>query len=734
LKKYSAKIYQFINRVKNSEGICLIYSNFIDGGCVPIALALEEMGIYRFNTNKSLFKNKTKQPYKIHGQNAKYIMITGDKKLSPNNKLELKAATDSGNTNGEKVKIIIISKAGSEGLDFKNIRQVHILEPWYNLNRADQTIGRGVRNKSHCLLPFNKRTVEVFLYASELDEDVTEAIDMYMYRIAENKSVKIGRVTRLLKEHSVDCLLNKNQQDMNANNIGKNIKLLLSNSDEITYQVGHKDNSLICDFMECQYECKPNNELSEEVGIETYNENYIIMNIEKILNKIKLLFQEHYIYEKSDLIKRITMMKQYSTEQINMALDILINDDNEFITDMLGRNGRLVNIDKFYMFQPIEIDSSKNITMYQRNNPIPFKPKKIVFRPKPQKTIKTLEKIKIQPNMEFYNFYNSYLILLKPTSVSNKKDWVQSAGHTIQNLVQYNKLPKEILVELALEHVFDIYSIQDKIKLLNEIELIKNNHIIIRSIDQNCLLLFQKIIEKNTISHEGISVLPLTDYKKQVFKNGFGFLKLKNDETPYQWTTDVSGLNKIFVEKLSNRFKFNVDQINNFIGFLTNFKSRIVFKIKSIASSAQKRTNKGQQLPTSGENKRVTINRLNNILSNLDTRPKYGMNNANTKIEKVYGDSDIRSINDMELAVELELILRYLDILKDSHAVKGAPSIITIIKETTSIYDIEEQLLKDEYSHNNSIDTIKRKIRKNALSFLSLTLLSAILTSSRASS
>ena len=44
LKKYSAKIYQFIKRVKNSEGICLIYSNFIDGGCVPIALSIRRNG------------------------------------------------------------------------------------------------------------------------------------------------------------------------------------------------------------------------------------------------------------------------------------------------------------------------------------------------------------------------------------------------------------------------------------------------------------------------------------------------------------------------------------------------------------------------------------------------------------------------------------------------------------------------------------------------------------------
>ena len=81
-----------------------------------------------------------------------------------------------------------------------------------------------------------------------------------------------------------------------------------------------------------------------------------------LLNKIKLLFKEHYIYEKSDIIKRVTSQKNYSIEQINMALDILINDNNEFLTDMLGRPGKLINIDKFYMFQPIEINENKRLT------------------------------------------------------------------------------------------------------------------------------------------------------------------------------------------------------------------------------------------------------------------------------------------------------------------------------------------------------------------------------------
>ena len=47
-----------------------------------------------------------------------------------------------------------------------------------------------------------------------------------MYRIAENKALKIGRITRLLKEHAVDCLLNKNQQQMNANIINKSTQLV----------------------------------------------------------------------------------------------------------------------------------------------------------------------------------------------------------------------------------------------------------------------------------------------------------------------------------------------------------------------------------------------------------------------------------------------------------------------------------------------------------------------------
>ena len=170
IKKYSGKISKMIETIKKSKGIVLIYSQFIDGGCIPIALALEELGITRYTEKLKLFKNSDVEPIDavtmkkkslIEAEggkfyHAKYAMITGDPAISPNNKKELKACTEKENINGEVVKVIIISKAGSEGLDFKNIRQVHILEPWYNLMRISQTVGRAIRNLSHCDLPYKQ--------------------------------------------------------------------------------------------------------------------------------------------------------------------------------------------------------------------------------------------------------------------------------------------------------------------------------------------------------------------------------------------------------------------------------------------------------------------------------------------------------------------------------------------------------------------------------------------------
>ena len=50
--------------------------------------------------------------------------------------------------------MVLISQAGSEGLDFKYLRQVHIMEPWFHLSKLEQIVGRGIRSCSHKNLPF----------------------------------------------------------------------------------------------------------------------------------------------------------------------------------------------------------------------------------------------------------------------------------------------------------------------------------------------------------------------------------------------------------------------------------------------------------------------------------------------------------------------------------------------------------------------------------------------------
>ena len=177
---------------------------------------LEEMGITRYGSkSKSLFKSppyaqvNSKNLDKMDGSKdstpAKYIMITGDKRLSSNNSEEISVATQKENTNGELVRVILVSMAGSEGVDLKFIRQVHILEPWFNMSRIEQIIGRAVRNDSHKNLPFKKRNVQIFMYSSLLSDLSQEAADTAIYRSAEFKALQIGRVTRILKEISVDC-------------------------------------------------------------------------------------------------------------------------------------------------------------------------------------------------------------------------------------------------------------------------------------------------------------------------------------------------------------------------------------------------------------------------------------------------------------------------------------------------------------------------------------------------
>lgn len=476
--KYSQKIASIAESIITSTGIVLIYSNYLDSGIIPMALALEERGFQRFGNNGSLFK-----PGEISVKSDfKYIIISGDKKISPNNDVELYACTNASNKNGDEIKVVLISRAGTEGLDFKNIRQVHIIEPWYNMNRIEQTIGRAVRTKSHCGLPFIERNVMIFLYGSIL-EDNSESTDLYIYRRAEEKAVQIGKVNRLLKQNAVDCLLNTEQGNFTEELLDQSYDITLSNRKVISYRIGDKPFSDICDYMEsCNFVCAKQKELLEEnINSMTYNENFSSLNNDLIIKNIKMLFKEYYFLKKEDLISNLNMKRSVSLTQIYSSINQMLYDKNEFLFDRFNRPGHLVNIGEYYFFQPNELEN-ENISVFERGEGSQKQREKLVFNlEKKKEQIQepgSPTNIPIQTqkeNVKINTELNDYLEDMKKNyqitqdfsgKLTSKSSWYESIT-IVKPLLKSIDATEDKINRYILHHLCDSIPYNIKLKLLD---------------------------------------------------------------------------------------------------------------------------------------------------------------------------------------------------------------------------------------------------------------------------
>ena len=690
--EYSSKIANVCDYIYNSkikqvaDGIILIYSSYIDAGLIPMALALEEMGFTRHN-GKSLFKTpppKTKGNMISDLKSAKYIMITGDPRLSPNNDADLKAITNDDNINGEKIKVVLISQAGSEGLDFKAIRQIHILDPWYNVNRLEQIIGRGVRNFSHKDLPFRKRNVQIFLYGTWLTQTEEEAADLYVYRISEIKAIKIGKVTRLLKQVSVDCLINHDQSLLTAEELkdsNPNITQLLSDHTLLkNFEVGDLPGSATCDYGECEYKCLPfqnkeGEEKAEEVvdgpfNLNTYNETFMLINSEKIIQKIKTLFSDpidgRFFYKKKTLMMLIKQQKTYPTDQIYSALTYLINDNSAFITDKYGRTGHLINIGDYYLFQPSELNYP-NISVFDRSVPLNYKHDKIKFN---------INQNVINPNVINQNVINQNII--NPDIMSNvidvspgkmvldtmyhnytttktvtnadkgTDDWYQHCGIVLQDMCRkqtslitnkkerlkiFKSLLDKFLDKFVVQHIVDTLIFQDRIDLMNYLildpdsqnEKTKDDFInLIREYLQTKEL-YSKI---RKLTYVVIFDGPSKQYKDVDEKgNSIGNLNIFILRAK-KWVPAEAEDKRDLEQAITSEYKLKADsksQMNDkvgFMGFETNHKD-MVFKIKDTTNSRSY----GYRCIQAGKGKKIIdtleeLESVNPLLERSDTEAK----------------------------------------------------------------------------------------------------------------
>ena len=130
---------------------------------------------------------------------VKYKEVSGKKTQSERNQ----AVKD---FNSGKITTLLITKAGAEGLDLKETRQLIILDPVWNSATEDQIIGRAIRFKSHEELPENQRVVDVYrLFLSKpFFSTGIKSSDDIMKKLIEKKRKKMNNFIEILKKLGIE--------------------------------------------------------------------------------------------------------------------------------------------------------------------------------------------------------------------------------------------------------------------------------------------------------------------------------------------------------------------------------------------------------------------------------------------------------------------------------------------------------------------------------------------------
>jgi len=200
-EKNSPKVNWIMKKiVSNKKSKFLIFSHFLGSGVELLEKRLKESDINYVSINGSMSKKKR------------------DDAVSKYNK--------------GKVKILLISKAGGEGLDLKETNYVIIMEPAWNESAMEQVIGRAVRMGSHSRLPKEQRVVKIYtLFMLQPDEkeyldDILDghllespngdilSIDIFLRNLAFTKQRKIDKFLAKLTKLSIEEIDCKKKLDL----------------------------------------------------------------------------------------------------------------------------------------------------------------------------------------------------------------------------------------------------------------------------------------------------------------------------------------------------------------------------------------------------------------------------------------------------------------------------------------------------------------------------------------
>ena len=169
----SPKIQNIITMIKKGPYPIVLYSNFLKNGVYHIATELEKL-------------------------NISYKAITGSTSID-----KINLIVNAYNQN--KYKVLLLSSTGSESLDLKGTRQIHIMEPHWNEPRITQVKGRVIRYHSHQHLPLSDRKVDVYYWISKFPKKIKNiSADQYLISMSKKKKEIFDRYINVIIEMSIE--------------------------------------------------------------------------------------------------------------------------------------------------------------------------------------------------------------------------------------------------------------------------------------------------------------------------------------------------------------------------------------------------------------------------------------------------------------------------------------------------------------------------------------------------
>jgi len=272
LQTYSPKFLHILENIQDEDnkGLHLVYSQFRTAeGIGLFSLVLEKNGFARFKIKKNSLglweidiseNNQGKPTYALYTgtetSEEKEILrhiYNGEWDDVPDSIGNVLKTKHHNNNMGEVIKVFMITSSGSEGINLRNTRYVHIMEPYWHPVRLEQVIGRARRICSHKDLPLPLQTVEVFVYLMIFSEaqlksdeaielkrkDLSKALprqpitsDQYLFEISEIKANLTAQLTDTIKETAFDCYIYSNGKCVNFGDARK---------DKMTYVPDYAD-------------------------------------------------------------------------------------------------------------------------------------------------------------------------------------------------------------------------------------------------------------------------------------------------------------------------------------------------------------------------------------------------------------------------------------------------------------------------------------------------------------